>query len=236
MRECALPERLGPGRGARSPFGLTSLSTYLALVVLFLPLLAGMFLGVPLLAREHEQRTLLLAWSQDITPQRWVWTKLAILGAITAAASAAASAAVDHLAHVASITTNLDLFSGLAFTVTGMLPMVQSVVWLAIGVALGVAYRRTLPAIFTALVGYIAAFFLVQWAYPSFMTPLAALVPSLADPAAVLGGANALVIQKAQVPSTTRPAAPSARPPCNRCARAEAAGSSTARAWRSTAS
>ena len=37
-------------------------------------LLAGMFLGVPLLAREHEQRTLVLAWSQDITPQRWLWT------------------------------------------------------------------------------------------------------------------------------------------------------------------
>ena len=51
------------------------------------------FLGIPLLAREHEQRTLLLAWSQDITPQRWLWTKLALLGALTAAVGAPVSAA-----------------------------------------------------------------------------------------------------------------------------------------------
>jgi hypothetical protein len=49
------------------PFGLATLSADLAVVAMFLPLLAGMFLGTPLLAREHEQRTLLLAWSQDIT-------------------------------------------------------------------------------------------------------------------------------------------------------------------------
>ena len=69
-------------------FGLTNLSIYLTIIVLFLPLLTGMFLGAPLLAREHEQRTLLLAWSQDITPQRWLWTKLALLAALTAAAGA----------------------------------------------------------------------------------------------------------------------------------------------------
>jgi hypothetical protein len=62
----------------QGPFGLLQLSSYLTITVLFLPLLIGAFLGVPLLAREHEQRTLLLAWSQDITPQRWLWTKLAL--------------------------------------------------------------------------------------------------------------------------------------------------------------
>ena len=67
-------------------FGLTNLSLYLTIIVLFLPLLTGVFLGAPLLAREHEQRTLLLAWSQDITPQRWLWTKFALLGVLTAAA------------------------------------------------------------------------------------------------------------------------------------------------------
>jgi hypothetical protein len=177
------------------PFGLVSLSTDLALVAMFLPLLVGMFLGTPLLAREHEQRTLLLAWSQDITPQRWLWTKLAILGTLTAVVSAAVGAAVDHLAHVVSVATGQDLFSGLAFLVTGMLPLVQGVAWLAVGVALGAAYRRTLPAIFTALVGYIAAYFVVQWAYPSFRTPLKALVPIGPGHAPAWLGANLLVVQ-----------------------------------------
>ncbi len=173
-----------PGSAQAAPltgfFGLTNLSIYLTIIVLFLPLLAGVFLGVPLLAREHEQRTLLLAWSQDITPQRWLWTKFALLGVVTAAAAAAVSAAADHLSHVVSIATGKSLFalgSGTGFLVTGMLPLVQTLAWLTVGVALGAAYRRTLPAIFTALTGYIAALFLVLWQYPSLMTPLTALVP-----------------------------------------------------------
>jgi hypothetical protein len=161
-------------------FGLTNLSIYLTIIVLILPLLAGVFVGAPLLAREHEQRTLLLAWSQDITPQRWLWTKFALLGVLTAAAAAAVSAAAGHLAHIVSIATGKSLFSlgsGAGFLVTGMLPLVQTMAWLAVGVALGAAYRRTLPAIFTALTGYIAVLFLVVWQYPTLMTPLTARVP-----------------------------------------------------------
>jgi hypothetical protein len=159
------------------PFGLLQISTYLTITVLFMPLLIGAFLGVPVLAREHEQRTLLLAWSQDITPQRWLWTKLALLAGLTAALTAAVAAASDHLAHVLSIAADQSLFSDSAFEITGMLPLTLSVVWLVVGVALGAAIRRTLPAAFTALVGYIALFFLVQWRYPTFRTPLTITMP-----------------------------------------------------------
>ena len=152
-------------------FGLTNLSIYLTIIVMFLPLLARVFLGAPLLAREHEQRTLLRAWSQDITPQRWLWTKFALLGVLTAAAAAAVSAAAWYLADMVSIATGkslFSLFSGAGFLVTGILPLaLQTVLRYAVGVALGAAYRRTLPAIFTALTGYIAVLFLVVWQYPS---------------------------------------------------------------------
>jgi hypothetical protein len=162
-------------------FGLTNLSIYLTIIVMFLPLLTGVFLGAPLLAREHEQRTLLLAWSQDITPQRWLWTKLALLGALTAAVGAAVSAAAGHLADAISIATGQSLFDSGAFLVTGTVPLAQTVVWFIAGVALGAAYRRTMAAIFTALVAYIGLYFLVQWRYPTFMTPLKALVPVTRD-------------------------------------------------------
>jgi hypothetical protein len=158
-------------------FGLLQVSSYLTITVRFLPLLIGMFLGVPMLAREHEQRTLLLAWSQDITPQRWLWTKLTVLAGLTAALTAAAAGACDHLAHVLSTAADQSLFAGSAFQVTGMLPLTLSVVWLLVGVALGAAIRRTLPAAFTALVGYIALFVLVLWRYPTFRTPLTTTMP-----------------------------------------------------------
>jgi ABC-type transport system involved in multi-copper enzyme maturation permease subunit len=179
-------------------FGLTELSKYLSTVVMFVPLLAGVFAGIPLLAREHEQRTLLLAWSQDITPQRWLWTKFALLATLTAAAGAAVSAAAGHLADVASIATGHSLFYGSAFLVTGMLPLVQSVAWFAAGVALGAAHRRTLPAIFTALVAYVGLYVLVQWAYPTFRTPLTALVPITGDGQSLTShlGANIFTINQ----------------------------------------
>ena len=159
-------------------FGLVSIWTYLTYGVTFLPLLIGVFLGTPLLAREHEQRTLLLAWSQDITPQRWLWTKLALLGALTVAVGAAVSACADRLAGAATVATGGSLFFGIAFLVTGALPLVESVVWLAVGVALGAAYRRVLPAIFTALMAYIAVYLVVPGIYPILTTPLTALVPA----------------------------------------------------------
>jgi hypothetical protein len=179
-------------------FGLSELSNYLSIVVLFLPLLAGAFIGIPLLAREHEQRTLLLAWSQDITPQRWLWTKLALLGALTAAVGAAVSAAAGHLADVISIATGHSLFYGNAFLVTGMVPLAQSVVWFIAGVALGAAYRRTLPAIFTGLVAYVGLYFLVQWWYPTFMTPLTVLAPITSDGQSITArlGTNVLAIDQ----------------------------------------
>jgi hypothetical protein len=64
----------------------------LEMVVLYLPLLIGMFIGVPILAHEHEQGTLLLAWSQDVSPVRWLWTKLALLGLVVAMLTAVLAA------------------------------------------------------------------------------------------------------------------------------------------------
>src|SRR5207248_4248872 len=44
----------------------------------FLPMLVGVFWGAPLIARELETGTFLLAWTQSVTRRRWLSTKLAI--------------------------------------------------------------------------------------------------------------------------------------------------------------
>jgi ABC-type transport system involved in multi-copper enzyme maturation permease subunit len=56
----------------------------------FLPMLAGLFLGAPLIAREFEQGTHRLVWTQSISRGRWLATKLAmiIIGLIAIAAAA----------------------------------------------------------------------------------------------------------------------------------------------------
>jgi hypothetical protein len=160
----------------------------LMLVVQYLPLLIGVFIGVPLLAREHEQRTLLLAWSQDVSPVRWLWTKLALLGAFVAILTAVLSAVTDHLAHVHSNITGASLFGDRVFPITGMLPLASSVCWFAVGVALGAAIRRTLPAIFGVIAAYIGLMLGIQWRYPTLMKPLSSYLrpdqpsPLVADP------------------------------------------------------
>lgn len=49
----------------------------------WLPLLIGVFLGAPLLPREYDQRTHLFAWTQSTSPTRWLSIKLVMIGGIT---------------------------------------------------------------------------------------------------------------------------------------------------------
>ncbi|HEX9413925.1 MAG TPA: hypothetical protein VF916_10525, partial [Ktedonobacterales bacterium] len=56
---------------------------------LFLPVVLGVLVGAPLVAREYEQRTHLLVWMQSVTRTRWLSVKLLlVLGAGAVAAGA----------------------------------------------------------------------------------------------------------------------------------------------------
>jgi hypothetical protein len=186
-------------------FGLLHQAEQLGLVVLVVPLLIGVFLGVPVLAREHEQRTLLLAWSQDISPVRWLWTKLALLGAFVAALTGALAAASDHLAHVYAAHMGGGLFTDKVFPITGVLPLASGVCWFALGVALGAVVRRTLPAIFAVVAGYAGVTALVQWRYPTLMRPRSTYVgfgqpgPGAADPNALIVNPGHIFLGRDQV-------------------------------------
>jgi hypothetical protein len=147
-------------------------------LVQFTPLLIGLFVGVPVLAREHEQRTLVLAWSQDVSPNRWLWTKLGLLGLFVAGVTAVIAGVSDHLEHLETQVARGSLFSYLPFLNTGMLPVVISVCWFVVGAALGAAIRRTLPAVFAVIAGFIGLTYLVQWRYPTLVKPLFAQVPA----------------------------------------------------------
>jgi hypothetical protein len=146
----------------------------LSRLVQYMPLLIGVFIGAPVLSREHEQRTLLLAWSQDVSPVRWLWTKLGMLGLVVAAVTAAVAGVSDHLQRVNTLVGPVNLFDYLPFLNTGMLPVAISICWFTVGVALGAAIKRTLPAVFGVIAGFIGLTYLVQWRYPTLMKPLSA--------------------------------------------------------------
>jgi hypothetical protein len=174
--------------------GPIDVANNLLLGVEYLPVLIGMFLGVPLLAKEYEQRTLLLAWSQDISPVRWLWTKLTLIGLFVAALTAVLSAASGHLAHVLHNVGGGSLFEGQRFLDSGMLPLAIGVSWFAVGVALGAAVRRILPAAMAVITGFIGVMLTVQWRFPTLMTPVSRWFP-FGDPANRPGLTNALVVK-----------------------------------------
>ncbi len=180
-------------RLGEQPFGLFRQASYIERLVQYMPLLVGVFIGVPVLSREHEQRTLLLAWSQDVSPARWLWTKLGLLGLFVTAVTAAVAGASDHLEHVGTDVGPDDLFRYEAFLATGMLPVAISLCWFAVGVALGAALRRTLPAVFGVIAGFIGLMFLVQFRYPTLMKPLGMWRP-FGDPDAGRLDDNALIV------------------------------------------
>ena len=165
------------------------------LVVRYLPLMIGVFLGVPLLAREHEQRTLLLAWSQDLSPARWLWTKLALLGLYVAALSAVLAVVAGRMTRVYSAAIGGDgLFDDRSFLVTGMLPLAAGVCWFAVGVALGAVIRRTLPAVFATLAAFIGLLMVVLWRYPTLMAPKT-MYHGLGQPGPHTFDPNALILK-----------------------------------------
>ncbi|NUP52869.1 MAG: hypothetical protein HOW97_36935 [Catenulispora sp.] len=152
-------------------------ASYLMNSVTFLPVLVAVFWGVPLLAREFEQRTLPLAWSQDVGRQKWLFGKTAVLVTLVGAMGTLLAGLAQHLAHQYHAYTGESLFEGTQFQAGGWLPLTLGLAWLAIGIAAGAATRRVLVAI--AVVGglWITRMVLMVQARQRFSTPLTSKLP-----------------------------------------------------------
>ena len=122
-------------------------------VVIALPAIVGIFWGAPLVARELETGTHRLVWTQSVTRTRWIAVKLGLVGF--------ASIAVAGLFTLMMTwwSSPLDLVNGNRFTSVfdqrGIVPMGYAAFAFALGVLAGVLIRRTLPAMATALGGFV---------------------------------------------------------------------------------
>jgi hypothetical protein len=126
------------------------------------PALIGMFLGAPLLAREHERGTLLLAWTQSVSWRAWLGVKLAGLGAAVTVTGLGFGLAVYAWAgEFASLPSggrlaNLDLF-----VATGIVPAAWWLFGFAVGVAAGAVLRKLMPAMAVTLAVFFLAYIAV---------------------------------------------------------------------------
>lgn len=146
-----------------------------SLAVFALPAIVGVFWGAPLVARELEAGTHYLAWTQSVTRERWLATKLGIVGAAAAAGVAIVSLTLSWWARPIDAAINAGnggdgmlhypRIAPLLFDARGLAPVGFTVFALALGVAAGMLVRRTVPAMALTLALFVA----VQIAMPSLV-------------------------------------------------------------------
>lgn len=133
--------------------GVSSLSVGL---LIFLSFAAGVFLGVPIVAREIERGTARLAWSLAPSRMRWLLARTVPVLVALAVLTFVAGAAVDRF--VAAVTPGADLSNSFAtFGFRGLLIASRAVFIFAVAVVVGAVVARALPAVIvTAVIASIA--------------------------------------------------------------------------------
>ncbi|MFD7615916.1 hypothetical protein [Streptomyces sp. NPDC059802] len=132
------------------------------LLMLVLPAFVGIFVAGPVIARELESGTYQLAWTQSVTPARWLAAKLAVPTVVTLVSVSVLSAACTWAqgradrAHQGQEWHERTVYGSM-----GTVPVGYALCMLALGALVGLVLRRTLTAMVVTVIGYgalVAAF------------------------------------------------------------------------------
>jgi hypothetical protein len=138
---------------------------------LVLPAMVGVFWGAPLVAREVEQGTYRLAWTQSVGRLRWAGTKVVVLAAATLVGIASLAWVLSWWSYpfVAAADSRFELG---VFDLRGIVPVAYALFALATGVAAGTLIRRTVSAMAATFGVYAAVRLGVElWLRPHFASP-----------------------------------------------------------------
>jgi ABC-type transport system involved in multi-copper enzyme maturation permease subunit len=143
-----------------------NLATY-GLVVL--PALAGAFIGGPLIAREVENGTYRLAWTQGVTRLHWLLVKLVLVFSPLLALAAVVGLLETELISRMGSQPNYWAF----FDQQAPLTVASTLFALSLGVAAGALVKQSIPAMAVTLVAFcVARIGLAELARPIYMSPL----------------------------------------------------------------
>jgi hypothetical protein len=184
---CGAHDDCGTVQG--SFLGMDRFLQHLSVVVVVLPALLGIFWGAPLIARELEDGTFRLAWTQSVTRSRWIATKFCLVGLASMVTAGLLSLMVTWW------SSPFDRLRDTPFSLfdhRDIVPIGYAAFAFALGAVLGILIRRVLPAMAATLVVFIAvrvAF--TNWIRQRFATPLHITTPFQA-PGAGFNGGNGL--------------------------------------------
>jgi hypothetical protein len=130
----------------------------------FIPILAGAFLGAPLLARESENGTAGLAWTQGVGRTAWLLAKVTPIAVLLIIAAVGVGLEVRW--RLAQLACGLPVTWAPAYFDLRPLPFAGWVTaGFSLGVFLGAVIRRSVPAIAATLACYAALLYAnsVSW-------------------------------------------------------------------------
>lgn len=137
----------------------------------------GALIGAPLVAREIEQRTQLVSWTQSASRKGWYVTKVAVLATVLATVGLIAGVANGQLEHPLTrgglTSSRWVWFYSIDLALVG-----EIVLAFALAVAIGAWLRRTLPAVGAALVSFLVLLIASGWAVRTFTPTRLSTAPS----------------------------------------------------------
>ena len=136
--------------------------------------LIGVYWAAPMIAREYEQRTDVLAWGQDVSVTAWVFGKIAVLGVVATGYAAvigfAMSGVVTPVGGLAPIGTQ-------AFEAAIPVHMAYALFGLVLGVAVSAFVRRTVSAMGITAALFVAVRLVAYELRFTYLAPLRLEVP-----------------------------------------------------------
>ncbi|MFJ9434377.1 hypothetical protein ACIRQY_32610 [Streptomyces sp. NPDC101490] len=140
---------------------------YAALGMFLLPVLLGAFLAGPMIARELESGTYKLAWTQSVSPARWLTVKLAVPAALVVTGVPVLSL-VFHWTWSTGPSNDFPTYwyDPNIFTSSGTVPVANALMGITLGVLIGLLVRRTVAAMGLAVVATSAVLGALYWLRP----------------------------------------------------------------------
>jgi len=131
----------------------STIRTWLGLLIIVFPGIIGVFWGAPLVAKELEAGTHRLVWTQSVTRTRWLATKLGVIGLASIIVAGLLSLIVTWLASPLD-RASANIFG--TFDERNIVPIGYAAFAFVLGVTASVIVRRTVPAMASTLVAFVA--------------------------------------------------------------------------------
>lgn len=154
------------------------------LAVVIVPALIGVFIGAPLFAREFEQGTHVLAFSQSVSRTRWMVTKFVVAGLpallFVAVLQLLVRSWVNAAGQLGPLVGGLYYYG--TFDAQGVSPIAYTLFAYTLGVFAGALFRRTLVAITLTLGVFVAVRLTIGVRREDMIEPVRVLSNELTDP------------------------------------------------------